>query len=92
MMLFAFKIVNNVIYQYKTKYFIKIYIEKEELFLSTPKFLVLIIPSRTYIQIFCWNPSLSGKISSFAKYAVGLAMVFCKCADERWQKSGWKKE
>jgi len=32
------------------------------------------------------------KISSFAKYAVGFAMAFCKCADERWQKSGWKKE
>ena len=32
-----------------------------------------------------------GKISSFAKYAVGLVLGFCKCADKRWQKSGWKK-
>ncbi|WP_185274769.1 hypothetical protein [Chryseobacterium indologenes] len=32
-----------------------------------------------------------GKISSFAKYAVGLVLAFCKCVDKRWQKSGWKK-
>ena len=31
------------------------------------------------------------KISSFAKYAVGLASAFCKCADECWQKRCWRK-
>ncbi|WP_322970457.1 hypothetical protein [Faecalibacter sp. LW9] len=31
------------------------------------------------------------KISSFAKYAVGLALAFCKCADERWEKAAGKK-
>ena len=33
----------------------------------------------------------SGKISSFAKYAVGLVLAFCKCADVGWQKSSWEK-
>ena len=33
----------------------------------------------------------SGKISSFAKYAAGLVLAFCKCADVGWQKSGWEK-
>jgi len=32
-----------------------------------------------------------GKISFFAKYVVGLALAFCKCADVRWRKSGCKK-
>jgi hypothetical protein len=32
------------------------------------------------------------KISSFAKWALEFALAFCKCADARWQKSGWKKE
>ena len=26
------------------------------------------------------------KISSFAKYAVGLALAFCKCADVGWKR------
>ena len=33
----------------------------------------------------------SGKISSFAKYAAGLVLAFCKCADVGWQKSSWEK-
>ena len=33
----------------------------------------------------------SGKISSFAKYAAGLVLAFCKCADVGWQKSSGKK-
>ena len=28
----------------------------------------------------------SGKISSFAKYAAGLVLAFCKCADVGWKR------
>jgi len=32
-----------------------------------------------------------GKISSFAKMGVGLALAFCKCADVCWQKKRLEK-
>lgn len=33
-----------------------------------------------------------GKSALLQNKLLEIALAFCKCADERWKKSGWKKE